>query len=137
MCGQSAGAGSIATLLVMPLAAGLFRRAIAQTVPGMYCTPALATDIAAALAARLGAAPTATELAAIDPQRLADEVVLISSAHADRWGRAAYVGAPFCPVGGDGCWEVLSREPMLRSRIFRRVNITLLTGEEVCALMGT
>jgi DNA transposition AAA+ family ATPase len=24
-------------------------------------------------------------------------------------------------VGGDGCWEVLSREPMLRSRIYRRV----------------
>lgn len=24
-------------------------------------------------------------------------------------------------VGGDGCWEVLSREPMLRSRIFRRL----------------
>ncbi|MFE0063469.1 AAA family ATPase [Streptomyces sp. NPDC059003] len=22
-------------------------------------------------------------------------------------------------VGGDGCWEVLSREPMLRSRVFR------------------
>ena len=40
-------------------------------------------------------------------------------------------------VGGDGCWEVLSREPMLRSRIFRRVNITPLTGAQVCALMGT
>ena len=24
-------------------------------------------------------------------------------------------------VGGDGCWEVLSREPMLKSRIYRRV----------------
>ena len=24
-------------------------------------------------------------------------------------------------VGGDGCWRVLSREPMLRSRIYRRV----------------
>jgi DNA transposition AAA+ family ATPase len=40
-------------------------------------------------------------------------------------------------VGGDGCWEVLSREPMLRSRIFRRVNVTPLTGEQVCELMGT
>ncbi len=39
-------------------------------------------------------------------------------------------------VGGDGCWEVLSREPMLRSRIFRRVNVTPLSGEQVCALMG-
>jgi hypothetical protein len=40
-------------------------------------------------------------------------------------------------VGGDGCWEVLSREPMLRSRIFRRVNVTPLTGAQVCELMGT
>jgi DNA transposition AAA+ family ATPase len=31
-------------------------------------------------------------------------------------------------VGGDGCWEVLSREPMLRSRIFRRLNF----GPEGC-----
>ena len=40
-------------------------------------------------------------------------------------------------VGGDGCWEVLSREPMLRSRIFRRVSITALSGAQVCALMGS
>lgn len=39
-------------------------------------------------------------------------------------------------VGGDGTWEVLSREPMLRSRIFRRVNVTPLTGAQVCELMG-
>jgi DNA transposition AAA+ family ATPase len=39
-------------------------------------------------------------------------------------------------VGGDGCWEVLSREPMLRSRIFRRVNISPLSGVQVCQLMG-
>jgi len=39
-------------------------------------------------------------------------------------------------VGGDGCWEVLAREPMLRSRIFRRVNITSLTGEQVCGRAG-
>ena len=29
-------------------------------------------------------------------------------------------------VGGDGCWEVLSREPMLASRIWRRLAITPL-----------
>ena len=27
-------------------------------------------------------------------------------------------------VGGDGCWDVLPREPMLRSRMFRRVCFT-------------
>jgi len=34
-------------------------------------------------------------------------------------------------VGGDGCWEVLSREPMLRSRVYRRVAFTPLTPREV------
>lgn len=29
-------------------------------------------------------------------------------------------------VGGDGCWEVLSREPMLRSRIYRRVQFSAM-----------
>jgi type II secretory pathway predicted ATPase ExeA len=38
-------------------------------------------------------------------------------------------------VGGDGCWEVLSREPMLRSRIFRRLPFKPLAREQVPALM--
>ncbi|GAB1639605.1 AAA family ATPase [Krasilnikovia sp. MM14-A1259] len=38
-------------------------------------------------------------------------------------------------VGGDGCWEVLSREPMLRSRVFRRLPFKPLTREKVPALM--
>lgn len=37
--------------------------------------------------------------------------------------------------GGDGCWEILSREPMLRSRIYRRVAFAPLTDEDVLALM--
>src|SRR5689334_9844894 len=36
--GQSAGAGSVAALLAMPCAAGLFRRAVAQSVPGVVFT---------------------------------------------------------------------------------------------------
>src|SRR5690606_27698569 len=46
--GESAGAGSIAALLAMPRAAGLFRRAIAQSVPGTYFSDALARDLGAA-----------------------------------------------------------------------------------------
>jgi DNA transposition AAA+ family ATPase len=34
-------------------------------------------------------------------------------------------------VGGDGCWQVLSREPMLRSRIYRRVVFRPLTTPQV------
>ena len=125
LCGQSAGAGSIATLLTMPLAAGLFRRAIAQTVPGTYFTPALAADIAAALAARLGAAPTAAGLAAIDPQRLADEVDLLSSdmpAHADRWGNVALLFSPV--VDGERVPDV----PWRALKDGRAAGVELLAG---------
>lgn len=34
-------------------------------------------------------------------------------------------------VGGNGCWNVLAREPMLRSRIHRRCTFTALTADEV------
>jgi DNA transposition AAA+ family ATPase len=34
-------------------------------------------------------------------------------------------------VGGDGCWDVLSREPMLRSRVFRRVIFAPLPRAQV------
>ena len=37
--GQSAGGGSVAALLAMPRAAGLFHRAIAQSVPGTVLHP--------------------------------------------------------------------------------------------------
>ncbi|MCD2191688.1 ATP-binding protein [Actinomycetospora soli] len=39
-------------------------------------------------------------------------------------------------VGGDDAWTVLSREPMLRSRIYRRVALDPLSGREVCDLLG-
>ena len=37
--------------------------------------------------------------------------------------------------GGDGCWEVLAREPMLRSRIYRRVAFAPLSDHDVTALI--
>jgi len=38
-------------------------------------------------------------------------------------------------VGGDGCWEVLSREPMLRSRIFRRLPFQPLSRAQIPELI--
>jgi DNA transposition AAA+ family ATPase len=38
-------------------------------------------------------------------------------------------------VGGDGCWEVLSREPMLRSRVFRRLPFKQLERARIPDLM--
>ncbi|MGH3098877.1 MAG: AAA family ATPase [Streptosporangiales bacterium] len=40
-------------------------------------------------------------------------------------------------VGGDDAWAVLSREPMLRSRVYRRVALSPLSGPQVCELMGS
>ena len=40
-------------------------------------------------------------------------------------------------VGGDDAWAVLSKEPMLRSRVYRRVALSPLTGPQVCEWMGS
>lgn len=69
--GESAGAGSIAALLVMPGAAGLFGRAIAQSVPGTFCADALARDVAAAIAGEAGLRPAGRELSGVNPRQLA------------------------------------------------------------------
>ncbi|MFI6154689.1 carboxylesterase/lipase family protein [Kitasatospora sp. NPDC051170] len=111
VAGQSAGAGSVAALMVMPSAEGLFRRAVAHSVPGNFATPALAAEVAAALAERVGAAPTAAALAEVDPWRLASAVTALDSElpkHLDRWGRLAQTGIATVPVV-DG--EVLPEMP--------------------------
>lgn len=128
VCGQSAGAGSIATLLAMPLAAGLFRRAIAQSVPGLYCTPALAADVSAHLANRLGTEATAAGLAKIDPKQVADEIDVIGSelpALAHRWGRLARTGVAFLPVV-DG--DVVPDVPWRALADGRAAGVELITG---------
>lgn len=38
-------------------------------------------------------------------------------------------------VGGNGCWEVLSAHPMLRSRIYRRVAFTRLEWKELAVIL--
>lgn len=108
--GESAGAGSIAALMVMPQAAGLFRRAIAQSVPSVFFSAELAADIAAAVAGELGLAPLAGELARLSPDRLIDagDAVAGKAGDCPRWGLAAYIQSPFAPVV-DG--EVLPAVP--------------------------
>jgi para-nitrobenzyl esterase len=68
--GQSAGAASVAALLAMPRAAGLFGQAIAQSVPGICHSAPLAADIGQAIAAELGLRATTADLSGADPMRL-------------------------------------------------------------------
>ncbi|GAA4782622.1 carboxylesterase family protein [Actinomycetospora chlora] len=119
--GQSAGGGSVAALMAMPRAAGLVRRAVAQSVPGTVFGPELARDVAATCAAELGLAPTVEDLAEVDPLLLplaADGVD--PSAHADRWGLAGHRGVLFAPVV-DG--DVLPVSPWQA-----RLDVDLLCG---------
>jgi len=97
--GQSAGAGSIAALLAMPTARGLFHRAIVQSMPGTFFTPALAADIARVCAGEVGLEPG--QLAQIEPAQLpnvADGVAARLDQYADRWGQPAHAGVLFAPV---------------------------------------
>ncbi|WP_369241342.1 carboxylesterase/lipase family protein [Streptomyces sp. R21] len=99
--GESAGGGSVAALLAMPCAAGLFRRAIAQSVPGTFFSPALAADIAAACAAELGLRPTVADLSTVAPNELSaagDAVAAKSASFAERWGQPAHRSIAFAPV---------------------------------------
>ncbi|MEV0263837.1 carboxylesterase family protein [Streptomyces sp. NPDC050617] len=128
VAGQSAGAGSIAAMLTMERARGLFRRAIAHSVPGSLCTRALAEEVAAVLADRIGAAPDAEALSGIDPSRLAGELTALGadlSGHRQRWGRLAQTGVAVCPVL-DG--TVLTEPPWRALADGRTGGIELLVG---------
>ncbi|MFE2415518.1 carboxylesterase/lipase family protein [Streptomyces hokutonensis] len=99
--GESAGGGSVASLLVMPSASGLFRRAIAQSVPGTFFSDPLAKDIAAALAAEAGLRPTTADLATVDPRQLPSLGETLGPKmpqYEDRWGSVVHTVTPFSPV---------------------------------------
>ncbi len=136
--GESAGAGSVVSLLAMPAAAGLFRRAIAQSVPGTFFSKDLAADLATAAAGHFGKPPDASALADIAPQQLTDagQAVLASfgaPASRDRWGAVAHTLTPFSPVV-DG--EVLPADPwdaLARGRA-RDVDLIIGHNRDECRL---
>ena len=126
--GESAGAGSVAALLAMPSASGLFRRAIAQSVPGTYFSDALAWDIGTAIAAEAGLRPTAADLSAVDPRTLTSAGEALGAKmlqYVDRWGRAAPTVTPFSPVV-DG--EVLPVTPWAALKAGAGRDVELVVG---------
>ena len=103
--GESAGAMSVGTLLAMPRAEGLFRRAIAQSGAAHQVIPAeTASRIARHLAEKLGVPPTREAIAALPIERLLAaqaELKAEMMAHPDpeRWGMEVVSSAmPFQPV---------------------------------------
>ncbi|CAM5705415.1 Carboxylesterase [Streptomyces alboniger] len=126
--GESAGGGSLAALLAMESASGLFRRAIAQSVPGTYFSEPLARDIATAIAAEAGLRPTAADLSTIAPHRLTSAGSALGAKmlqYVDRWGQAAPTVTPFSPVV-DG--EVLPSTPWEALKAGAARNVELVVG---------
>ncbi|HSZ41014.1 MAG TPA: carboxylesterase family protein [Trebonia sp.] len=125
--GESAGGGSVAALLAMPAARGLFRRAIAQSVPGTFFGPDLAAEVTAAIAAEAGVPASYDALAALSPAHL----VGASAAVAERLGEMPQLGpvastmTPFSPVV-DG--DVLPRSPWRALLSGAARDVDLLTG---------
>ncbi|HLH82451.1 MAG TPA: carboxylesterase family protein [Trebonia sp.] len=125
--GESAGAGVISALLAMDDAAGLFRRAIAQSVPGTVFTPALAADVTRAVAEAAGVPATREALSQTEPMRLAAASMSVTGRMRQfpRWGAVRLTDTPFSPVV-DG--EVLPRAPWRALMSGAAREVELLTG---------
>lgn len=68
--GQSAGAASTALLMAAPAARGLFRRAIAQSIPSGVRTVAEAAAVTASIAEAAGIPATRDAFAALPPEAI-------------------------------------------------------------------
>ena len=130
--GESAGAMSVSTLLSMPRADGLFRRAIAQSGgPHMVISADTAQRVGQLLAEKLGVAATRTALAAVPTQRLLQAQAELSAdlaAHPDpeRWGlEVALSMMPWQPVI-DG--EIIPARPIDRIAAGAGASIDLMVG---------
>jgi len=130
--GQSAGAMSVALLLAVPRARGLFRRAIAQSGAADYTsTRATAGRIAREFSAKLGVAPTREAIAALPIERvIAGQVAMRADLEAQpdpvRWGSEVSASMlPWQPVI-DG--EVLPAEPLERIAAGAGAGVDLLVG---------
>jgi carboxylesterase type B len=130
--GESAGAMSVATLLAIPHAAGLFRRAIAQSGAAHHVmSAATATRVGQQLAASLGVLPTLEAIAAMPMDRL---LRVQAELHAevdrqpdpDRWGHEVAVSLmPWQPVI-DGI--VLPARPIDRIAAGAGASVDVLVG---------
>jgi len=130
--GQSAGGMSVGTLLAIPGAEGLFRRAIAQSGAAHHAISATAAQqIGDRIAEKLGVAATPEALAAVSVERLlAAQLDLRGdlAAHSDprRWGQEVAVSMmPWQPVI-DG--NVIPARPIDRIAAGASGGIDLMVG---------
>lgn len=114
--GESAGAMSVATLLAMPRANGLFRRAIAQSGGAHHwLKPASAQLITAHLAGQLGIEPAKDGFAGVPVDKLVAACQQLRTAVTAQpdpslWGEAATNMLPFAPIIDGDTLPVLAVE---------------------------
>jgi para-nitrobenzyl esterase len=129
--GESAGGMSVTSLLSMPRAVGLFRRAIAQSGAGHHVlSAATAERIGRYLAVKLGVEPNRAALATIPIDRLVGGQVALGADFAAvpnpaRWGEVVANGMMFEPVV-DG--DVLPARPIDRIAAGAGIGVDLLVG---------
>lgn len=129
--GESAGGMSVGTLLSMPLAQGLFRRAIAESGAGHHViSSATAQKVGQYLAEKLGVEATLESIAAVPLDQLIMAQVELSGdvfnrPDPARWGEVAANQMPFEPVI-DG--EVLPARPIDRIAGGASANVDVLVG---------
>jgi para-nitrobenzyl esterase len=131
VAGESAGAMSVTTLLSMPLAAGLFAQAIAQSGAGAHTlTPAQGALVGRYLAEALGVPADREAIKGVPLDKLvqaASDLVVQVQTNPDpaRWGQLALSLLPFAPTV-DGV--VLPEAPAAGLAAGRGSEVRLLIG---------
>ena len=133
--GQSAGAMSVGTLLSLPRAEGLFRRAIAQSGGAHQVIPVeTARKVSRQLAEKLGVDATGEALAAVPVDRLLQAQAELKAdliAHPDpgRWGREAVVNLMLWQPVIDG--DVIPAHPLACIAAGAGAGIDLMAGSNL------
>ena len=131
IAGESAGAMSVTSLVSMPVAEGLFHRAIAQSGAGHHVLSlATATRVTAELADRLGVAPTVDGFASVPVEQLTAEQSrfgrdLMIERDAAKWPEIVANQMPFEPVV-DG--TVLPKRPIDAIIDGAGAGVSIMTG---------
>jgi para-nitrobenzyl esterase len=129
--GQSAGGMSVGTLMAMPRAEGLFRRAIIQSGNAPHVNSAeTAGRIAHRLAEVLGVEPTRQAISGLSPEMVVEAQAklradLLARPDPAMWGAVILTGLPWAPTV-DG--ETLPEVPIDRIRAGVAAEIDLIVG---------
>jgi para-nitrobenzyl esterase len=117
----------IAALLAMDSARGLFKRAIAQSVPGTFFSAELAAAVTEAVATAAGLPATRAALSGAEPAALVAAQLEVAGRMRDylNWGAVRMTDTPFSPVV-DG--TVLTRAPWRALVSGAAREVELLTG---------